>query len=244
MPNLPEEPKPAGDGAPGPERPTEQPGAEPTPAPASIATPAVPIVPTEPLLTVQEPQPQAQPATMTPASADASWNFHEEAPTSRGYAPVANEGPDVLTWTASEFIDHEKGAGWYGLLTLAGLAIATVVYFLMKDIVSTAVILFATLAFGVFAARKPRVQNYALTERGLQIGPKMYSFQDYKNFSIAPEGAVIGIIFMPLKRFMPPLTVYVMPDMQTQVMDFLGSVLPFEQRRFDAMDGLLRRIHF
>jgi len=226
MPNLPEEPKPAGDGAPGPERPTEQPGTEATPAPASLAPPI-----------------QAQFTAQEQTPVDVGWNFHEESPTAN-YTAAPSDLPEALTWTASEFIDHEKGAIWYGLLTLAGLAIAGVVYMVIKDVVSTVVILFATLAFGVFAARKPQVRQYALTDRGLRIGPKVYSFQDYKNFSIVPEGAVVGIVFMPLKRFMPPLTVYVMPDMASQVTNFLGGILPFEQRQSDFVDGLLRRIHF
>ncbi len=229
MPNLPEEPKPAGDGAPGPERPTEQPSTEPTPAPSSVAIPAAPVnmqsaAPTQSLV------------------ADEGWTFHEEDPS--GPILTSDNVPEALTWTASEFIDHEKGASWYGLLTLAGLVVAALVYLLLKDVLSTIVILFVTVIFGIFAARKPQVQNYALTPRGLQIGRKVYSFQDYKNFSIAPEGAVIGIVFMPLKRFTAPLTVYVMPDMQNQVVNFLGGILPFEQRRSDVVDGLLRRIHF
>ncbi|HSX06234.1 MAG TPA: hypothetical protein VLG92_00760 [Candidatus Saccharimonadia bacterium] len=228
MPNLPEEPKPAGDGAPGPERPTEQPGTEPTPAPISVAAPTE-----SPISVPLQPQ----------ADAGAGWSFHEEDSTGRSQAELDNL-PQALTWTASEFIDHEKSTAWYTLLALSGLAVAAGVYFIMKDILSTAVILFATLAFGAFAARKPRVQQYALTTRGLQIGAKLYDFQDYKNFSVTPEGAVTSIVFMPLKRFMAPLTVYVMSDMERQVVDFLGGILPFEPRRFDAIDGLLRQIHF
>ena len=226
MPNSPEEPEPTSGGAPGPDRPPERPGTEPTPAP--VITSELPV------------SNMVQPGAGLQPTPEAGWGFHEE-----GSPRVTQQAlPGTLTWTASEFIDHEKGAGWYALLTLAGIALAGVVYFLTKDILSTAVVLFAALAFGVFAARKPQVQNYSLTSRGLQVGARMYSFQNYKNFSIVPEGAVISIVFMPLRRFMAPLTVYVMPDMEDQVIDFLGGVLPFEQYRTDAVDGLLRRIHF
>ncbi len=53
-----------------------------------------------------------------------------------------------------------------------------------------------------------------MNRSGLQIGVKSYGFQDFKTFSIAEEGAIVSIVFMPLKRFMPPLTIYVAPDME------------------------------
>jgi hypothetical protein len=49
---------------------------------------------------------------------------------------------------------------------------------------------------------------------------------------------------MPLKRFMPPLTVYLAPEMEEQIVDFLAQLLPFERHRQDAVDGLLKRIRF
>jgi hypothetical protein len=150
----------------------------------------------------------------------------------------------VITWTASEFISNEKGTGWYAILFAGSAALAALVYFITKDKISTGVVVLAALAFANFAGHKPRTQQYGVSRDGIQIGTKVYGFQDFKAFSIIEEGAIASIVFMPLKRFMPPLTVYVAPEMEDQVVDYLGAFLPFEQRRADAIDSLMRRIRF
>jgi hypothetical protein len=103
---------------------------------------------------------------------------------------------------------------------------------------------FAVLTLGIYAARKPRVQQYTLTPQGLNVGPKNYTFENFKSFAVAEEGAIASIVFMPLKRFMPPLTIYVAPDMEEQVISYLSALLPFEQHKQDAVDSLLKRIRF
>ena len=217
-------------GAPQPDRPAEEPGPNPDPAPP----PAV------------EPEPAgvmpsgAAPARPTGPEGSQDWQYHPDMSPAQDLAPL----PEDITWTASEFIAHEKGAAWYGLLVVAGLGAAGLDYWLTKDKFSTGVILLVAIIFGIVAGRKPRTQQYSLTPEGLQIGSKAYFFQDYKNFSINEEGAIASIIFMPLKRFMPPLTIYVSPDMENDVIDFLSQLLPFEQHKADAVDGLLKRIRF
>ena len=210
-----------------PEAPVPSPVSNPEPA-SSVAMAAAPL----------QAAPQAAPPTN-----DAGWQFRQsaDAPQPR---PTDVSMPDSLAWTASEYIAHEKGTGWYLLLAVGGLVAAAADYLLLKDKVSTIVIMLAALAFGVLSARKPRLQQYALTYHGLQIGAKSYFFQDFKNFSVTEDGATASIVFMPMKRFMPPLTIYVAPDMEDRVIDFLGGILPFEQHRADAVDTLMRRIRF
>jgi len=149
-----------------------------------------------------------------------------------------------LSWTASEFVEHEKTAGWYGLLALVGVVLAAVVYFLTKDKITTGIILFAAIALGVFGARKPRSQQYGLDDAGIHVGAKAYDFASFKAFSVVPEGAVTSIVFLPLKRFMPALTIYVAPEVEDSAVDFLAIRLPLEQHKPDAVDSFLRRIHF
>ena len=127
---------------------------------------------------------------------------------------------------------------------MAALGGSTGLYLITKDKISAGIALFVALIFGVFAARKPRVQQYVLNAHGIIIGTKHYIFQNFKSFSITDDGATASVVFMPLKRFMPALTIYVVPDMEEQVIDFLSGLLPFEQHRQDAVDSFLKRIRF
>ncbi len=223
-------------------------------------------VQSQPAVSADQPQPAAAAATPTQdtTTADASdtpanasdhslYNSGSTAPdTDWQYAQDADSGlsthhsslPDDVTWSAAEFLEHQKGARWYGLLFLAGLVLAGLDFLVLHDIISTAVIIFVTIMFAAYAGHKPRTQQYHLSPQGLQIGEKLYVFQSFKNFSVAEEGAHISIVFMPLQRFMPLLTVYLTPDIEDRVVDYLSNFLPLEQHRPDVLDGLLRRIKF
>jgi len=152
--------------------------------------------------------------------------------------------PEDIQWTAAEFIEHPKTASWYALLVLAGVVLATVDYLLTKDIISTIFIAIAAAMFGFYAGRKPQTREYRLGPQGVYIGHKTYEFQNYKHFSVIDEGSMSSIVFMPMKRFEVPLTIYVSSEIEEKVLDYLSTFLPFERHQIDAVDGLLRRIRF
>lgn len=235
------------DGAPNPDRgPTGPP--EPTPSPVPPPEPVSPpstavTAPAAAAPAVAASPVNAQPpvaATAPNAAQQPGWHAQQTFGASTPQPPL----DQAITWTASEFISNEKGTGWYAILFAGSAVLAALVYFLTKDKISTGVVVLAALAFANFAGHQPRTQQYGISRDGVQIGMKLYNFQDFKTFSVIEEGAIASIVFMPLKRFMPPLTIYVAPDMEDQVVDYLGAFLPFEQRRADAIDNLLRRIGF
>lgn len=223
-------------------------------------SPAEPVQPQTGAPTPERPQeaqpapppPNAYPETSEAATSDpepASWQFTSEtsAPHETATKHTPSLHPDAtqsLTWTASEFIAHEKSGQWYAVLALVGIVGTAVMYLLTKDKISAGITLFVAVAFGAFAGRKPQVQQYVMSTHSLLIGGKEYLFQNFKSFSINEEGAIVSVVFMPLKRFMPALTIYVVPDMEEQVVTFLSGLLPFEQRQPDAVDTFLKRIRF
>lgn len=238
VPHGTDEPGQPGGGSPEPERPTEDP--EPTPEPAPIPDESSQSAAASEPASLPQPDQPAGPAANAP---DTGWQFTPEA----NSAPAQSAVPqplDDLNWTASEFIAHDKGASWYAMLAIGAIVVAVLIYLITKDKITTGIIVFVAVVFGAFAGRKPNVQQYSLTGQGLQIGQKFYNLQDFKTFSVGQEGAIASIVLNPLKRFMPPLTIYVAPDMAESVVNFLSNYLPFEQHKTDAVDSLLRRIRF
>lgn len=150
-----------------------------------------------------------------------------------------------VSWTASEFISHDKSTGWYALLGLFAIALAALVYFFSHgDKVPTVVVIIVAITFGVMASRKPRELDYSVDERGVQVGDKLYSYAGFRSFAVVQEEAVESIWLMPLKRFTPPLTIYFDPDDGQKIVDVLGSYLPIENRQLDMVDRLMHRIRF
>lgn len=155
-----------------------------------------------------------------------------------------SEDSAATTWTASEYIAHNKGFGWYALLFLAAAVLAAAVYFVSRDVVSTATIGIIEVIFAVAAARKPRVLTYSLDGSGLTIGQKFYPYSNFKSFALIQQGAFPSITFMPLKRFMPSLSIYFAPDDQEKILDALSKHLPMEQSQGELVDRLMHRIRF
>lgn len=168
------------------------------------------------------------------------WQYSSE--TGDGFQAPADL--PTVTWSASEFIDHQKNAGWFFGLAGATILAGAILYFLTKDIVTVVVVAIAAVLFGITAGRKPRTLNYQLDHRGVQIAEKSYPYVLFKSFSVLEEGAFSSIQLMPLKRFMPPITLYYPPETEDQIINTLGNYLPHEDRQHDAVDRLMKRIRF
>jgi hypothetical protein len=159
-------------------------------------------------------------------------------------APPA-PAPDVreVSWTASEFIAHEKGAKWYGILALATLLLAAVAYLFTHDILAVVAIVVVACIFGYVAGHQPRILSYRLDDHGLTIAHKAYQYGVFKSFSLVDEEAFSSITLMPLRRFMPPISIYFAPEDEEKVVGVLGRHLPVSQSH-DLIDHFMRRIKF
>lgn len=163
-------------------------------------------------------------------------------------AEVPSEAPTIqsedLSWTASEYVAHEKSATWYVKYGLIAVVLAAVIYFVSRDFISLAFVAVAAVAFGIFASRKPKVQTYHLGSTGIHIAERLYSFADFKSFALVKDGALHSIVLLPIKRFAPSLTVYFDPADEQAIASAMSSYLPQEQRKQDAVDSFMRRIRF
>lgn len=206
----------------------------------------------------QESQPQAQTPAQTPETAPDSTAVPTTAAAEQAPLPVADAIPtqfmaeegdsldtpesDEVSWSASEFIAHEKTPLWY--MSLAGVAAVLVlaVFFLFHDMVAAFAIIFVAILFGFLAAHKPRVLNYHIGPAGLTIDRKMYNFAEFKSFGVIDEGAFSSITFMPMKRFMPTLSIYYPPEEEETIVNALSNYLPFAPVSHDLIDRLMHRI--
>lgn len=222
---------------------------------AQAPTPAVPdIPPLSPAPQAFAPQPVAPTpyVVSTPAGASFQGSVPQEVyPENIPVDPVeafAQQAPEdtsgATTWTAAEYIHHEKDSTWYGAFTLGAILLSAAIFFVTKDIISTAVIVVAIGVLAFISSRKPRQENYALNDDYIQIGPKEYMLQDFKAFSVDDQAPVLSVTLLPLKRLMPPITVYVDETHEQAVIDYLSDFLPMEPHKIDAIDRLLRRLHF
>lgn len=186
----------------------------------------------------------ANPSNENSAQAEepSPWQYNQdEGSENAQYSPVSTK---PVSWSASEFIEHEKSPTWFiGLAGLTVLAVA-VIYLATRDWVTSVVIIIAAALFGVTAKRKPRTLQYQVDNVGVVIDGKPFPYDVFKSFSVLAEGAFNSIQLMPLKRFMPPISLYFPPENEEQIVTTLGSYLPHEDRTHDPIDRLMRRVRF
>lgn len=175
-----------------------------------------------------------------------NWQFHAEdslaAPGDGGQVQAVNIQP--VSWTASEFIYNHKTTGWYAALCVVTILVGAGIYFVTRDYITTGMIAVAGVLFGVIASRKPRELEYQIDDAGIHIGEKLYPFSGFKSFSLMQEGGIESIWLMPLKRFMPSISLYFAPEDKDKIVDSLSGALPVQPRQLDPLDKLIHKIGF
>ena len=151
---------------------------------------------------------------------------------------------NAVSWTASEFIAHQKTVGWYGILAAATIVFSVLIYILTRDLITSGFVIFGALILGYYASRQPSELHYQIDAKGVLIGDKSYGYESFRSFSIVDEGAFASVVFMPLKRFAPLRAVYFAPEHEDKIIEMLMPRLPFEEYSHDAIDRLMSRIRF
>ena len=174
--------------------------------------------------------------------AEASWQFQAEGPV--GSASQAAPVTGTVKWTASEYIAHGKGLSWYALLALGIGVVILLTFLITRELVSCAVVGMVGVIFGIFAARPPRVLEYAVDSTGVHVGPKLYAYGRFRTFSVIQEGAVRSILLMPMQRFGMPLAIYYEPQDEDKIVLTIGAYLPHEDRQLGMIENFMRQIRF
>lgn len=158
--------------------------------------------------------------------------------------PVMQSTGDSISWTASEYIAHQKSPSWYALVILVAAALAAITYLITRDKITTGVVVACGVALAAYGTRKPRQLQYVLDGSGLTIGLKHYVYEQFRSFSVIDEGPFSSITFMPMKRFAPMAAMYYDPKDEAKIVAILSDKLPMENRQFDVVDRFMRRIRF
>ncbi|MEO6513589.1 MAG: hypothetical protein ABIR37_02765 [Candidatus Saccharimonadales bacterium] len=215
------------------------PAATPEALPPASVTPQP--APQPPLPAPETAEVPVQDITTQPQPVFATSNSPDTAP-EQAAAQEAYGAP--VSWTASEFIAHDKSPNWYVILFGGAVIVAGANWLIFKDILSSVVIIAAVLILAAYSKRQPRELQYVIGDEGIEIGPKHYAYGHFRSFSIIDDGAFSSIELMPLKRFSPPISIYYDPADEDAIAEALTPHLPYQPVQPDPIDKLIRRIRF
>lgn len=158
--------------------------------------------------------------------------------------PKDSKSETPISWTASEFADIQKGAGWHFLFFAGTALLGGLIFFFTHDYIAPVSMVLAAIIYVIITSKKPRELPYQLNGQGIQIGAKFYRYENFKSYDLAQEGSVKAINFMPLQRFMPEVSIYFPPEQETAILNLLSTHLPHEERAEKAMDKVARKLRF
>lgn len=149
-----------------------------------------------------------------------------------------------MQWTASEYVAHEKSAGWYGTFFASSVVVVFLVFIITRDILASIVVLLVCSAISIYAGRKPQINSYILSENGVKVQERLYPYSAFKSFSVVEEGAINSIWLKPFKRFAPIVAMYFSPEDEQKIIDILSNFLPHEEHQLDAIDRASKKMRF
>jgi hypothetical protein len=201
-----------------------------------------PQEPLQPQASPQEPQPQWQ---YSPAVAPSAVNYQSTAPSGD---PSPNPQPandsSGLAWSAAEFVEHDRSAGWYSALFLLTAAVAGLVYLITKDYVAIGTIVILGMIVAIVAKRKPRQIECEVSAGGIRVDQRTYGFGQFKSFGIIRESLIPSLEFFPVKKFMPSVGMHFNPQDEQKIIQIIGSHLPYEERKMASIDKLSHSLRF
>lgn len=170
------------------------------------------------------------------------WEVEQQQPAATQPAPDTVEEP--ITWEASEYIHHQKDVLWFfGLVVVASVLVAISVL-LIKSWTFTILVIVMIVAVVIFALRSPRNLRYIVSSQGLQIDEKRYELSEFRAFGVVQDGPLYSIILIPVKRFLPSVSLYFPNEQGEAIVDRLGDYVPMEDLDLDLIDKLVRKLRF
>ena len=181
------------------------------------------------------------PAPVSPAAPQVSQPPIDVAPQPDDVAQPADDNveDEPLTWSALEFIHHEKGTLWFIVFGVIALgAFGAALYF--QQWLFAALVAVIVVVIIVSSRRPPRELTYALDDEGLRIDGAMYPFENFKAFGVVHDGDEYSIMLIPTQRFQPAVTVYFPEEAGEDIVDMFGMRLPIKDLHLDVVDRIVR----
>jgi len=140
-------------------------------------------------------------------------------------ANMINDATLTISWQAPDFIEYKKSNKWYIIISLIGLGLL-VLFFFIKLYAAMAVVVAALIALFVNANLKPEIIKYTITDAGISFKNKEYSFGNLKSFFIDTQAGYPRLLLEQNGKFKAPLSIIIGKINPKIIQSFLLKKLP------------------
>lgn len=177
-------------------------------------------------------------------------NNTSDLASARGNNSQEKSTSGVISWTASDAIDHSRSGKWYfgvfAIVLALGilLTVLVIIKFMTLFMAISSGVLILLILITILMSNKTaaRELSYQLDENGLTIDQKTYNLSEFRAFGVRKFGATWQLVLLPVKRFGMSLTAFIHEEQGEQIVDFLGARLPMEEVKFDLVDKLAQKL--
>lgn len=157
--------------------------------------------------------------------------------------PAVLPQAEPVQWQAPEYLVTKKAIGWYAAFGVAVILMMALAILVIKSWTFALLIPVMAAALVIYVNRPPHSSTYVVSDKGIYINEKLHPMSEFKSFGVLQESSLPAIVFTPIRRFRPALTVYFPSEAGEAIVDRLGPHLPMEAVRLDAFDKIIKALH-
>lgn len=156
-------------------------------------------------------------------------------------------GTPAFQWMVREYEQHERPKRWYTVMGLVGALLVLFALWSTNYLFALIVILFAIILY-LQQLRAPLEIPFAITDTGVIIGKKWYSYSELKGFWVIYNPPEVKNLYFGLNSFLRhrvqvPLMDYDPVAIRDYLNQFLQEDLEQEEEPFSDRVGRVFRLH-
>lgn len=148
---------------------------------------------------------------------------------------------EPISWEAKEFDVPKRSIEWYIIISIILIALLVYTIYISYWILS-AVIVVVSVVLYLVGSLKPRTMKYLINEAGIQIGDKVFSYDQLKTFWFSRSEDGIKLNLISTFHLMPVISIYVTKELENKIRETLIKVLPESKNESEDWVDRINRI--
>ena len=231
------------------------PSAEPSAIPEALTTTPVSLPetqtasqPTTPEVSAASPSsPEFSDPTATAVAQQATESPAQESPDQPDTTDdmTADGLPDdeiLIRWQALEYMQHQHEPIWYIGFGATVLILIAVAIFVFKSPTFAVLVPVMAVALALYVRRPPATIDYTVSRKGIHVNDRLYTFDQFKSFSVVRQETTNHVVLIPRKRFQLGQNIYFPTEIGERLVDMLAARLPMKEISPDIIDKLLAKL--
>ena len=231
------------------------PSAEPSAIPEALTTTPVSLPetqtasqPTTPEVSAASPSsPEFSDPTATAVAQQATESPAQESPDQPDTTDdmTADGLPDdeiLIRWQALEYMQHQHEPIWYIGFGATVLILIAVAIFVFKSPTFAVLVPVMAVALALYVRRPPATIDYTVSRKGVHVNDRLYTFDQFKSFSVVRQETTNHVVLIPRKRFQLGQNIYFPTEIGEKLVDMLAARLPMKEISPDIIDKLLAKL--